>query len=173
MRLNILGLFLWCAVGVATADSAPSAQPKWFVEFYHSVRQIVVEHYPQATTHLLNNKIHFEYKTRVFIVHKQRKIGEWRDPVEERGPDKGGLLGDIELREGKYNGQAGVPQTFDKHYFQVTVLAPYSERCNCYLYVHLLCPQDVDPEFFKRLTNEIASLDRRLSSGTDYNVPMR
>ena len=87
------------------------------MQIYSSVQQIVRRHYPAATTHLLRNKIHFEYNTRLFIIHVPLKTGEWQDPWEERGPKKGGILGTIEMIDGEYTGAAMVPQTFDRQYY--------------------------------------------------------
>ena len=76
--------------------------PRWFDSFYSNVRKLVRRYYPQATSHLLANNIHFEYDTRVFVVHKPLKNGRWQDTWEQRGPKKGGILGEIEFRRGRY-----------------------------------------------------------------------
>src|SRR4051812_18689646 len=60
---------------------------------YDAVRTLVRRHYPEATSHRLGNTIHFEQKTRVFLVHLPLKSGEWQDPVEMRGPEAGGIYG--------------------------------------------------------------------------------
>src|SRR5438034_7173328 len=58
-------------------------------------------------------------------VHEPLKTGEWQDARETIGPQRGGVVGNMELRTGKYLGAAAVPQAFDKRYFTLQVMAPY------------------------------------------------
>jgi len=118
--------------------------------FYKESKTLLLRHYPQVTSHLREEKLHFEQNTRIFIVHEPRKTGEWQDPWETRGPNPGGILCEIEMRQGKYEGAAVLPQTFDKRYFNVLVMAPYSQKHNAYLYVHLSYPANVSDDFLKQ-----------------------
>ena len=131
--------------------------PQWFDSFYSNVRKLVRRYYPQATSHLLANKIHFEYDTRVFVVHEPSKNGQWQDPWEQRGPKRHGILGEIEFRRGRYGGAAGAPQVFEKPYFHILFLAPYSEECDCYLYTHLSYPPTTDQKFLKEFRTTVES----------------
>ncbi len=158
--LHVCGVVL-CALLLEVAPATPgeeaerSASKTFDVErFYRDVRQLVRRHYPEATAHRLANKIHFEHDTRIFIIHEALMTGEWQDPREERGPKKGGVHCDIQYRPGRYKGQAVVPQTFDKRYFRLLVLAPYSERLDGHLVVHLKLPGNGTPPegFQKELT---------------------
>ena len=45
-------------------------------------------------------------------------------------------------------GAAVVPQRFDRHYYDVYLMAPYSAKLDCHLYVHLLLPKRGVPEGF-------------------------
>ena len=129
------------ALMVRAEDAERSATPTFASErFYQDVRQLVRQHYPDATSHRLGNKVHFEHDTRIFVVHDALKTGEWQDPREERGPRKNGVYCDIWFRKGAYGGAATVPQTFDKRYFTVLLLAPYSSKLDGHLYVHLKLP---------------------------------
>jgi hypothetical protein len=128
--------------------------------FYSELKTLFLRHYPQVTSHLLGEKIHFEQDTRVFILHEPLKTGEWQDPREVRGPKLGGILCDIELRDGKFAGAAAVPQTFDKRYFQLSVMEPYSARRNAHLYVHLSHPNHVSGDFLKQFTELVNSFEK-------------
>ena len=131
--------------------------------FYQQIRTIVRRHYPDASSHMFKNEIHFEYRTRIFIVHIPSKTGEWQDPVERRGPRKGGVLGDIELRQGCYHGAAVVPQVLDRYYYHLHLLAPYSPKFDCYAYVHLLLPKrDAPPGFVDEFTKIINDFEHYL-----------
>jgi hypothetical protein len=149
-------------VGAEQQEDKPLNDPR-LKEIYSSARRIVKRHYPEATSHLLKNKIHFESDTRLFIIHVPLKTGEWQDPWEERGPKKGGILGTLELREGAYCGAAMVPQTFDKHYYKVMLMAPYSKKHNCHLYVQLYVPRlKSKPEFIKEFTALVNDFEKMI-----------
>ena len=144
---------------VRAADDGTLQNPA-LKRFYSELRTLFQRHYPKATSHLLKDKIHFEHDTRVFIVHEPYKTGEWQDPWEERGPKPGGIHCDITLEKGAWQGAAVVPQTFDKRYFAVLLLAPYSPKRDEHLTVHLAYPQDVSPEFLKQFTELIDSFEK-------------
>ena len=119
--------------------------------FYSKLSTLFLRHYPKVTSHMLGERIHFEQETQVFIVHELLKGGEWQDR-EVRGPKMGGILCDIEMRKGKYEGAAELPQTSDKRYFRVLGMAPYSAKHNAYLYIHLSYPGNVKDDFLKQFT---------------------
>jgi hypothetical protein len=150
--LVVTGLLI--VAPVRAVDDAPLQNPA-LRRFYSELQTVFRRHYPKATSHLLKDKIHFEHDTRVFIVHEAYKTGEWQDPWEERGPKPGGVHCDLTLQQGRYQGAAMVPQTFDKRYFTVLLLAPYSSKRDAHLMVHLAYPRDVNPEFLKQFTELI------------------
>src|SRR5262249_39256220 len=135
------------------------------------VRKLVKKHYPNATFTLAASgvrgpypTIHFEFKTREFLIHELTRSGdEWQDAHLERGPQPGGIYGEIELRPGNYGGAAVVPQAFDKRYFTVLLMAPYSKKIDHHVYVHLKYPRHVAMEFLEEF--------KRLANGFDEYVP--
>ncbi len=58
----------------------------------------------------------------------------------------------MSLRKGRYMGAAIVPQTFDKRYLQLLVMAPYSLKHDAHLYVHLSYPANARPDFLMEFT---------------------
>ena len=118
---------------------------------YSDFRILFRKHYPAMTSHLLKD-VHFESDTRVFIVHEPLRTGEWQDPWATRGPKRGGILCEMSLRKGRYLGAAVVPQTFDKRYFRLMVMAPYSAEHDVHLYVHLSYPENVSVDFLTEFT---------------------
>src|SRR5688572_23954065 len=127
---------------------------------HHEIRQVVQRHFPGATSHRLNGKIHFEHDTRVFVIHEQLKTGEWQDPWEERGPKRDGILGDIEVVAGEYGGAAMTPQDFDKRYFTHRVMTPYSKRLDAHLRVDVRYPQRVPAGFLDQLSAVVNDFDK-------------
>jgi len=118
---------------------------------YAEFQTLFRRYYPNVTSHLLTNNMHFEHDTRAFIVHEPLRTGEWQDPRETRGPKLGGILCDIALQKGPYQGAAMVPQTFEKRYFRLLIMAPYSRTHDVHLYVHLAYPGNVSSEFLREL----------------------
>ena len=134
---------------VRAADDETLQNPA-LKRFYTELQTLFRKHYPKATSHRLKDKIHFEHDTRVFLVHEPLMTGEWQDPRERRGPKLGGILCDITLQKGPYQGQAVVPQTFDLRYFTILLLSPYSPKQDAHLTVHLSYPRNVTEEFLKQ-----------------------
>ena len=118
---------------------------------------MVEHHCPKASCRASGNQIQFRYKTRTFTLDRPGdKSGKTVVRRKVRGPEKHGILCDMELREGQYGGQAVVPQTFDYGPFKLWLAAPESKKHSCYLYVHLYYPPDVSKAFlkdFKKLVN--------------------
>jgi hypothetical protein len=122
-----------------------------------AVQKLVIKHYPKAEVTLADGKIHFEYKTRTFLIHEPTLLGEWQDAHEELGPNKGGIVGDIQYQPGPYMGMAAVPQTFDKRYYMLLLTAPSSKGLVAHLWVNLKYPRNAPEEFvkeFKELVDE-------------------
>lgn len=157
----VSSLALACLLSAGPAASPSDADAKYDTEqLYREVRQIVRRHYPEATSHRLDDKIHFEHDTRIFIIHDPLKTGEWQDPREVRGPKKGGIYGEIELRQGRWEGPRVVPQSFDKRYFTHLLMAPYSEKLDAHLVAHIKYPRQVPDDFLKQLTGVLNQFER-------------
>ena len=139
------------------SSSLPSLKP-----FYAEIKGLVKHYYPSASSHIVDSNIQFEYNTRIFIVHEPLKTGEWQDPREQRGPNKGGILCDMNLIRGPYMGAAMVPQTFDKRYFQVLILAPYSNLYDCHLWVAIRYPRDVSNEFLEKFQQLVLDFEKHV-----------
>ena len=90
------------------------------------------------------------------MIHTALKTGEWQAANEVEGPKRhGGVLGELEVRPGRWAGAAVVPQTFDQQYFTTYVMAPYAEGCDCHLVADLHYPDTVDGDFIERWTRLI------------------
>src|SRR5215813_2927722 len=123
---------------------------------YARTKTLVGKYYPDAKSELMKHTIHFEAHVRRFMVHEQLKTGEWQDAHEVIGPQRGGVVGNLDLRGGRYLGAAAVPQAFDKRYFTLLVMAPYSDVRDAHLYTHLLYPADVSRVFVSEFTDLVA-----------------
>jgi len=143
------------ALGPGRADGG-SDDGRALARLFVATRALVLKYYPDARTARTRDAIHFEARTRRFMIHEPLKTGEWQDAREVVGPQRGGVVGHMELRTGKYPGAAVVPQAFDKRYFTLHVMAPYSEARDAHLYTHLLYPADANRVFLAEFAELVA-----------------
>jgi len=124
------------------------------------VEKLVTKHYPKAEVTLKDESICFEFHTRKFMIHEPLLTGEWQDAIEDVGPQKGGIWGTLSLQRGKYIGMADVPRSFNKRYYTVRLLAPYSAKLDAHLYVRLKYPQDAPTEFLRDFEGLVERFDK-------------
>src|SRR3989304_3930820 len=68
----LLLLSFVCALIAAPTSAAEgeTLQNPALERFYSELRNLFRKHYPKATSHLLQDQIHFEHDTHVFLVHE-------------------------------------------------------------------------------------------------------
>jgi hypothetical protein len=170
--MRITGLIVTLlVVSLCRAADQPSAKPPTrrydVAQLHHEIRQVVQRHFPEATSHRLSGKIHFEHDTRVFVIHEQLKTGEWQDPSEERGPKRDGVVCDVEVVAGEYGGAAATPQDFDKRYFTRRVMTPYSKRLRAHLRVDVRYSKSVPAGFLDQLSAVVNDFDKFVDVAKD------
>ena len=159
-------------VSIAGVDAARASDEDHRLDrLYSMTTTLVLKYYPDAKTELRQQTIHFESRTRRFMIHEQLKTGEWQDAHETIGPQRGGVVGDMELRSGKYLGAAAVPQAFDKRYFTLLVMAPYSDARDAHLYTQLLYPADASKVFLSEFTDLVAHFAEHLVGSAQTHKP--
>lgn len=148
---------------VSAADDTPKPD---LAPLQAQVAKLVDKYYPKAKIEvkLEDGTIGFRHNTRKFMVHEALLTGEFQDAFEQTGPKLGGIMGTLEWREGKYGGQAAVPQTFDVRYFKTYLLAPHSEKLGGHLYIHLTYPSDVSKKFVMEFVALIEGFDRHVAA---------
>jgi hypothetical protein len=151
MRSHFAALIF--AIVILHAAKCPAADD--LAAFYTSLRAVFAKHYPAVVFSAEDKQARFEHRTQVFMIHEPLKTGEWQEAREQRGPRKGGIYCEIVPTSGPYVGAAAVPQTFDKRYFRLLLLAPYSKRLDQHLYVRLSYPADASNEFLREFTEVI------------------
>lgn len=120
---------------------------------YKNIMEIVKQYYPQATVTLKGNSLHFERKTRKVYEHYSRKL--------ELAPDAGGILGDVELRPGEYNGfdKDKIPSEQFQGFRTTLLLAPYSKELKTHMFVKIICPVDSPTEFKDKIKANVNSFN--------------
>jgi len=157
LLLALLGILI---IIPARADENDALQNPSLQGLYSELQSRFRKQYPTVASHLLKNRIRFECDTRTFMVRERNMSGQWQNPSAERGPKAGGILCEIVIEKGQYQGQAVAPQTFDKRYFKVLLLAPYSNKKDVHLEVHLAYPKNVTEPFLKQFTDWVNAFDR-------------
>ena len=120
---------------------------------YKNIMETVKQFYPQAAITLKGNTLHFEYKTRKMYEHYTRKL--------ELAPEPGGILGDVDLRPGEYNGldKDKVPSESFQGFRTTLLLAPYSKELKTHMYVKIICPVESPTEFKDKIKANVNSFN--------------
>ena len=69
-------------------------------------------------------------------------------------------LGVINLYEGRYEGAAMVPQTFNDRYFETLLLCPESSKYNCYFHIRLSYPYSLPEGFIREFTEVVNNFEQ-------------
>lgn len=120
-----------------------------------TVEKLVKEYYPKAKIESKNQLLHVSFKGRPYILPSTNK--------EEIGPDWGGLVFDMELKDGPYAGVHQVPKKFNEYsFYNVELFAPYSKKYNRHLLTRICYPFDTAPEFLKRFKKVVEDFEQYL-----------
>ena len=150
---------------------ANGEKPVSLNKFGEALKTLVSAYYPSAQFVIEADKIHFEFEPRMFMIHFPTMDGEWQDAAETKGPRKHGIVADILLYPGQYEGkamlirQADAPvggQVYDEFYFKRLVIVAESPAHHCYVHATLLYPGNASKEFvaaFAKLVNDWISYD--------------
>ena len=158
----LLSLCLCANLSAADATEPPTRLPS-LKKFAIDVEALVHQYYPEAQLDATDQVIQFAFKTREFMIHLPTMDGQWQDARPMRGPDRGGILGIMEVRPGHYDGQ-WMGGTLDRYYFQTSSVmqrgVPYSAKYDCYLNVSLDYPKDANPEFLDAFRHLVESFEQ-------------
>ncbi len=150
MRDALLAGVFWASIAVGVgADTQNMSPANMLPQLYTRLIPTFERYYPNIRSQLAPRSIEFEHDTRIFLIHMPLRTGEWQDAREVKGPNLRGILCHIELIDGRYQGAAMLPQTFDYRYFKTLAMAVASPNGLAYLYVHLSYPERVDAGFLE------------------------
>ncbi len=156
-------LFGLLAITDGRADEKLSWSQPPFQALEENLGSVLKKHYPDIKLERAKTaaaSIRWSHATRKFMIHLPTLTGQWQEATETLGPDRGGIICTAVIREGPHSGMAVVPQTFDRHYFRVLMMAPDREDANAHVVVRLYYPPDVD----KAVVSEIAELVQKFDS---------
>lgn len=109
---------------ILTAPAAVAGE----ASFLERVAAIVQKHCPEAEIRITSNSLTAKHGTMMFDVHHRDMTGEISAESDRmEGPNLRGFLLTITIQEGRYNGQAIIPQTLREPYWQTFIHRPSTQ----------------------------------------------
>lgn len=142
----------------ATPAAAPPAaatqeqpEPVKASEVYKQIQELVKEFYPKAKITITEKTMHFDEKCHQEMGYYSGKL--------TLAPQAGGILCDISLKSGEYEGKDKdrLPSETHDGFHSDLCMAPYSRLQKSHLMVHLIFPPDISIDFkerFKTVVND-------------------
>ena len=143
------------------ADEKPIWSDPPFKEFAARLDKLIKEQYPKADR-VVDEKeqtLRWSYDTRKFMIHLRNLRGELQEATEQTGPDRGGIICEATIEAGQYLGMAVVPQTFDRHYFQILLMAPNRKDAGAHVFFRLSYPREIDKDFLTKIAETVDKFD--------------
>lgn len=126
---------------------------KGWASYSRLVEGLVLEYFPKAKIKQTSTHLHVEFKSRPYDIPSVNKV--------EQGPDWGGILFDMDLKDGQYSGVHAVPKKFNEYsYYHVMLYAPFSTKLNKHLETRIAYPFDVPPDFLKRFVSLVENFEQ-------------
>ncbi len=163
MLLTLISASLQSAPAATPATSMPAnaqaAEPVADLDtIFSDLQKLVKEFYPNVKMTMADKKLHFAYRTRDLYGYN-RTIS----PT----PLSGGILGDVTLVPGVYDGadKELLPSDSIDGDYAVLLMAPLSRSRNAHLWTKLVYPTDVPAEFKERFKNIIKGFNANETIG--------
>lgn len=143
MRTFKLSILVMLMLGPAM--NARAASKIDIGKLHLAVRTLVLRYYPEASTHYLGTRIHFEDDTKLYLRASTDSSGR-RSVTEVRGPKAGGVYCDMIVRDGRVPSNFA-SQVLDRSVYTERISSSESRRYDCYLAIRLKTPNDVSERF--------------------------
>ena len=133
-----------CLSGIAIA--APLGQ----AGLTDRLTEVVREHFPDAQVSQDNGNFTARHGTMVFTIHRRWKTGEIQEKTAQvEGPNFKGFILSVSVQDGKYGGQAAVPQTLREPYWQTYLDCPPTEDGKGHYAIKFSFGSRLDKDFMK------------------------
>lgn len=147
-----------CATVPICAANAPATDGSVEViqsskKIFAQVEALVKQYYPHAKMSEINQRLHIEYKVRNY-----RNLYSGRD---ELAPDQGGILADLEFKQGPYKGGEKLPKTQNQYSYMVLQLAPFFANEQQHISTKLCYAPDTSPDFVQQFSELLEDLARQ------------
>jgi len=132
--------------------TATLSAPVWHVELNDRVSKLILKHYPKAELAANNGNLVAKHGTMIFTVHPYGKAGEILKKTDQvEGPNFKGFMLSISVKNGKYEGQAMVPQTLRRPYWQTYIDRPPTNDGKSHYVINFSYGSRLDREFMNAL----------------------
>lgn len=161
-KIVILGVAVLMVAPYSASAGEPDVDPVLrALDQTRPVLKVVRKYYPNATTISLGSKLHFEDRTRLYIIQVIAKTPKGKEPphVEVRGPKPdAGVWCDIVLAKGSSKPLARAEGATDRGQFTEHIIYQDLKGMNQYLHVTLRVPKgDGSRAFVKEFKDLIRS----------------
>ncbi|MBN1383928.1 MAG: hypothetical protein JW983_03475 [Elusimicrobia bacterium] len=147
-------IFIQCLV-VTAMFASPIGQ----IELTESVSKLILKYYPDAEISQDNGNLVAKYGTMTFTVHGCSKIGRIFEKTKKvEGPNFKGFILCISVKNGKYGGQACVPQTLRRPYWQTYIDCPPTDDGEGYYAIDFSYGSSLDPKFMKAVLEVLSKI---------------
>lgn len=149
-KLSILNFALCLLLPISAVAEEDGESPS-LKKLHQAIAELVVRHYPKATSHVFQQTIGFEYSTRIYVMRAVTKVplGSEAPLAKERGPMDDGVWCDVWYRQGdletraRYARSEGVTK---REFFKEHIYFPNDSRNKCHLLVTLRLPLETTKE---------------------------
>jgi len=143
-RIAVFNLALCLLLLPVSAVAQEDRESPSLKALHQAIAQLVVRHYPKATSHVFQQEIGFEYSTRIYVTPAVTKVRP-APLAPERGPMDDGVWchvwyrrGDLETQP-RYARSEGVTK---REFFKEHIYYPNDSRNKCHLLVTLRLPSE-------------------------------
>ena len=135
-----------CLVNLFATQAAFAKQP----ELADKIRKLVKKHFPDAVVFQDKRKLTAKHGTMVFTIHRHWKTGKIRKETDQvEGPNYQGFVISISVQDGRYEGQAMVPQVLNQRYWQTYIDRPPTENGNGHYVINFSYGSRLDKDFMR------------------------
>ena len=139
---------------VVSSGPALAAPPS--DDMIEQLTKAIRKHCPDAIIETTKNEFVAKFGTMTYTLHARGKGGEvYEKTYQEEGPNYKGFVLRVELREGKYEGAAAIPQTLQGPYFATFIDATNMEKNNKHHFVAFSFGSRLDSELKKAIMDVI------------------
>ncbi|MFA5203142.1 MAG: hypothetical protein WC708_01945 [Lentisphaeria bacterium] len=143
---SLLGLA--CLSACFGVLAAPAKQ----TQLADRISGIAKNHFPDAVVSQDNGTLSAKHGTMVFTIHRHWKTGEiLKETDQVEGPNYKGFMIFISVQDGRYEGQAMVPQTLNERYWQTYIDRPPTEDGKGHYVINFSYGARLDRDFMRAI----------------------
>ena len=159
-----------CLAVCSTALAAPAGQ----TQLADQIGTLVTKYFPDAVIAQDNGTLSAKHGTMVFTIHRHWKTGEiLKETDQVEGPNYKGFMISISVQDGKYEGQAMVPQTLNERYWLTYIDRPPTDDGKGHYVINFSYGSRLDRDFMKAIFEALpkSRMPTKSSNATSEPAP--